>query len=35
MLFLSHEKREAFAELCRAHGVERRDVFGSAATGAC
>jgi len=35
VLFLSDEKLEAFAELCGAHGVERLDPFGSAATGAC
>lgn len=28
------QNREAIAKLCRLHGVERLDVFGSAATGA-
>jgi hypothetical protein len=28
------EKREALAELCRLYGVERLEVFGSAARGA-
>jgi len=28
------EKREALAELCRRYGVERLEVFGSAARGA-
>jgi len=35
VLFLSDEKFEAIAELCRAHGVERLDPFGSVATGTC
>jgi len=35
VLFLSDEKLESIAELCRAHGVKRLDPFGSAATGAC
>jgi len=34
MLFLSDEKREAIAEVCRAYGVKRLDLFGSAATDA-
>ena len=34
MLFLSDEKLDAIAELCRAHGVKRLDLFGSAATDA-
>ena len=33
MLFLSGEKRDAIAGLCRAYGVKRLDLFGSAATG--
>ncbi len=32
MLFLSDEKLEAIAGLCRACGVKRLDLFGSAAT---
>jgi len=34
VLFLSDEKLDAIAELCRAHGVKRLDLFGSAATDA-
>lgn len=33
MLFLSGEKLDAIAGLCRAYGVKRLDLFGSAATG--
>jgi uncharacterized protein len=34
VLFLSAEKLEAIAALCRAYGVKRLDLFGSAATDA-
>ena len=33
MLVLSGEKLDAIAGLCRAYGVKRLDLFGSAATG--
>lgn len=33
MLVLSGEKLDAIADLCRAYGVKRLDLFGSAATG--
>jgi uncharacterized protein len=34
VLFLSDEKLEAITGLCRAYGVKRLDLFGSAATDA-
>lgn len=34
MLILSDEELQAIAELCRAYGVARLDLFGSAATDA-